>query len=163
MMLMRGGRPVIGFADQKCPDNPPPRAGYSVWKGPVPRELTRWAIDLRDHVVSFPYGQEWTTRWGETDVVARKDHHRFTYRNGQLVTGICWPGITLYRPIPIGVTGLGDAPVLDPATAKPDPQLALYTHPPPEQTNWGLVAVGGAAVATTVGLFLWGMHAAGRR
>ena len=59
-----------------------------------------------------------------------------------------------------GVSGGGD--VLDPATAAPDPLLALYpAPPPPEHTDLGLFFGTLAAFAGTVGLFGWGMHAAG--
>ena len=167
-MIRLGGRPVVGFGDAPCPSNPPPRAGYAVWKGAVPPELTKWAVTLRDHIAPFPYGQEWTMQWGVVDVVARKDHHEWTYRkqpdgSTKLLMGICWPGITLYKPIPVGVSGLGVDYVLDPATATPDPQLALYGALPPERPNWGLVLLGASAAAATVGLFSWGLRAAGSR
>jgi hypothetical protein len=169
-MISFGGRPAVGFGDPPCPSNPPPRAGYAVWKGGVPPELTQWAVTLRNHIAPFPYGQEWTMRWGTTDVVARKDHHEWTYRKqpdgtATLLTGICVPGITLYRPPPpTGVSGLGIDYVLDPATASPDPQLALYPAlPPPDRTDWGPVVGCFAALTATVGLFSWGLHAAGSR
>jgi hypothetical protein len=162
--MLYGGRPVIGFGDAPCPSNPPPRAGYAVWRGPVPKELTQWAMMLRDHVAAFPYGQEWTMRWMGTNVVARKDFHRWTYQGGQLVTGLCIPGITLYRPPP-PAHGLDAALVLDPATAVPDPQLAVFDVPltPPERPSWGLVAASVAAIGATAGLFWWGLYTAGRR
>jgi hypothetical protein len=167
-MMMLGGRPVVGFADQACPDNPPPRAGYAVWRGSVPPDLVKWAILLRDHIASFPYGQEWSMRAGTTDVVARKDHHTWTFQKQsdgsiQLVSGICIPGITLYRPIPDDAAAVGDALVFDPATAQPDPRLALYDpSQPPERTDWALVAASGSVLVATVCLFAWGIHAAGR-
>src|SRR5271168_2958041 len=40
-VIYRDGQPVI--FGESCPSNPPPPAGYVVWKGPVPQELTQWA------------------------------------------------------------------------------------------------------------------------
>jgi hypothetical protein len=166
-MICYGGHPVVGFADAPCPNNPPPRAGYVIWKGAVPPALVQWAMALRDNIKDWPYGQEWTMRWHGQDVLARKDHHTWTYRGGQLLTGLCIPGVTLYRlPQPAAASGrLADAMPLDPATARPDPSLALYSvssTPPPERTDWKLVAVTAVAAATVAGMFVLGVQAAGR-
>lgn len=164
-MILFGGRPVIGFADAGCPDNPPPPLGYVVWRGPVPAELNQWALALLRDVASPPFGKTWTTRSGSAIVIARKDRHAWAYRKSEdgsmtLVTGICIPGITLYTP----QQSSGPDDVTDPATAQPDPSLATYSlMRPPERTSWGLVAASAGAGVTTVALFLWGLHAAGRR
>lgn len=163
-MIYRDGQPVV--FGESCPSNPPPPAGYVVWKGPVPQELTQWAIVLRDRISQFPYGQQWSTVWGGTSVVARKDFHTWTHRRNpdgttELVTGICLAGITLYRPSP-PESGLSAA---DPALAAPDPSLALYSISavqPPERTDWGLVVVCAAALATVAGGFVLGLREAGR-
>lgn len=164
-MILFGGRPVIGFADAGCPDNPPPPTGYVVWRGPVPPELEQWALALLRDVAAPPYGKTWTMQSGPETVVARKDYHQWAFRRladgtTTLVTGICVPGITLYR-LPAQPSG---ADATDPAAAQPDPTLATYSlMRPPERTSWGLVAASTGAAATTVALFLWGLHAAGRR
>jgi hypothetical protein len=166
-VIYRNGQPVV--FGEACPSNPPPPAGYVVWKGPVPQELTQWAIALRDRIASYPYGQTFTMIWSGTPVLARKDHHSWTNRPGpdgvvRLVTGICLAGITLYKPSSPS-SGLSAADVTDPALATPDPDLALYSVSmtrPPEHTDWGLVLVCAAALATVSGGFVWGIRAAGR-
>lgn len=83
-----------------CPSNPPPPAGYAVWQGAVPAELSNWAVDIRDHEIGkVPYWSTWSKDYNGVTVLARKDYHTWTYINGQLITGICIPGITLYQPI----------------------------------------------------------------
>ena len=164
-MISLGGHPVVGFAGAPCPSNPPPPAGYVIWKGPVPTPLTQWAMDLRDNIRKYPFGTTWTIEYGGETVLARHDHHEWTYRNGVLVTGLCLSGVTLYRQRPqSGVTGLGAADVTDPATAAPDPELALYSvsaTQPPEHTDWPLVLVCAAALATVAGGFVGMIRAAG--
>jgi hypothetical protein len=173
-MISYGGRPVVGFGvgDVPCPSNPSVPDGYLIWKGAVPPELTQWVIALRDQLRSYPYGQRWTTDWNGFTVLARKDHHTWTYRpqpNGapKLVTGLCLPGITLYRPEPQLLAGLGIAAV-DPATALPDPDLALYlaptaSPPPIERTDWPLTAACAAAIVVVTGAVVWGIQAAAAR
>lgn len=147
-----------------CPANPPPPAGFVIWKGPVPAPLTQWAMDLRDHINQFPRGYTWTIQYGGGTVLARHDSHSWTWRNGVLVTGLCLSGVTLYRPA-VQQAGLNAADATDPATATPDPELALYSASAtraPEKTDWGLVLVCAAALATVSGGFVWGIRAAGR-
>jgi len=147
-----------------CPTNPPPPAGFVIWKGPVPAPLTQWAMDLRDHISQYPRGTTWTIQYGGQTVMARSDSHSWTWRNGVLVTGLCISGITLYRPAS-QQAGLNAADATDPALATPDPELALYSISAtraPEQTDWGLVLVCAAALATVSGGFVWGIRAAGR-
>lgn len=147
-----------------CPANPPPPAGFVIWKGPVPAPLTQWAMDLRDHINQFPRGYTWTIQYGGGTVLARHDSHSWTWRNGVLVTGLCLSGVTLYRPA-AQQAGLNAADVTDPATATPDPELALYSASAtraPEKTDWGLVLVCAAALATVSGGFVWGIRVAGR-
>lgn len=166
-MIYRNGQPVV--FGEACPSNPPPPAGYVVWKGPVPQELTQWAIALRDRIASYPYGQTFTMMWGGTPVLARKDHHNWHFQHNPdgtttLLTDICWAGITLYKPSSPS-SGLSAADATDPALATPDPELALYSVSatrPPERTDWGLVLVCAAALATVSGGFVWGIRAAGR-
>lgn len=86
--------------DAACPSDPPAPDGYRVWTGRVPTELSQWAVDLLRHVNRYEYGTTWTMPFGGVTVLARKDHHTWTWRGGKLVTGICIPGITLYTPLP---------------------------------------------------------------
>jgi hypothetical protein len=169
-VIFRGGRPVVGFGDVPCPSNPAPPSGYAIWKGPVPPELTQWAIAIRDHIGSYPYGQQFTMNWAGSTVLARKDHHTWTYvrqpdGSVQLRTGICIPGVTLYRPQTSTVSGLG-ADATDPGATAPDPDLALFSVSsvaPPERTDWGLVVLSAGAAVVVAGLFVWGLHAVGER
>lgn len=152
-----------------CPNNPPPPDGYKIWRGPVPRPLSQWAIDQRDHWMGqVAYGE--TTGIDYVDpatgqssfVVARKDHHTWTYKGGTLLTGICIPGITLYQPLL--TAALAGPPGVGAATdslATPDPNVAAYTNEP--GTNWGLVGISALAAAAVVGAFVAGIHFAGRR
>jgi hypothetical protein len=139
-----------------CPANPPPPAGYSVWKGHVPEPLVAWAKGLRDHIAKYPLHTVW---WSDPDiypdlVAARSDSHTWTYKPGRgLVTGICIRGITLYRPLPDKGLRSATTVVLDPATAQPDPQLAVYD--PAAGPNWMIVASAGLALVAVVALF-WG-------
>jgi hypothetical protein len=147
-----------------CPSNPPSPQGFTIWKGAVPTPLTQWAIDLRDHINASPYGTVWTTDYKGLTVAARKDYHTWTYRKQpdgsvQLVTGICIPGITLYSAS-VAAEGGGAAGATDPATATPDPTLAVYgaydvqAPAPPSSTGTivagvvvGVLALGAIAIA----------------
>jgi len=144
-----------------CPSNPPPPPGYRVWRGAVPTPLTQWAMGIRDHIAAPAYGTTWSMDYGGQTVIARKDHHEWTYRNGQLVTGLCIPGVTLYQP----TTGVQATPTdaMEPNALAPDPTLAVWgADDVPQSTNWGLVAVTGVAAATVVTLFVVAIRAAGR-
>jgi hypothetical protein len=131
----------------------------------VPDDLKSWAILVLQLVSQVDYGMTWTppeevAQRYPGPPIARKDHHTWTYRKGRLVTGICIPGITLYKPMPSGVAGGGY--VLDPATSAPDPQLAVYDTAPTE-TNWGLVVASGVAIVGVATLFALGIRSAGKR
>jgi hypothetical protein len=139
-----------------CASNPPPPIGFHIWRGPVPAPLVQWAVDLRDHINKFPYGQVWTLDYNGATVAARKDFHVWSYRNGKLVTGLCIPGITLYAPKPAGVAATIQIDSLD----VPDPSAAVFNST--DTTDWRLVAVSGAAIVATVGLFLLAIRGAGR-
>jgi hypothetical protein len=95
-------------------------------------------------------------------VVARKDHHTWTYRGGQLIQGICIPGITLYQQtttsgavagVPRGLAATDDL-------STPDPTAALYSKDP--GTDWSLVGWTFVAALTVVGGFVAGLKFAGR-
>ena len=161
-----------------CPANPPAPAGYMVWKGAVPTELTQWAMQLRDNIAPFPYGQTWTLDYTDASgnpatVLARKDYHTWTWRNGQLVTGLCIPGVTLYAPIPGGTPTTAEAGLPPPAgdpLASADGTEAVWgadtvpsaTTAPPTETSWPLVALTAGAIGGVVFLFFQALKAAGR-
>ena len=139
-----------------CPANPPPPAGYRVWRKTVPTPLTQWAMQLRDNVHKYDFGQTWSMQYAGQTVMARLDHHGWTYRNGQLVTGLCIKGITLYEPIPAGVNA-----ALDDVNSDPGPEVGAYgADDVPDQTNWGLVIVGSFAIFTVTWAFVQGMRRA---
>lgn len=128
-----------------CPGNPPAPPGYAIWRGPVPPELAQQAVALRNQISTFPFGQQWAAGWNGSTVLFRKDHHTWTFRKTGLQTNICISGITLYSSIPKSV---GDY-VFDPATAQPDPELALYGAR--DESIWKpALAIGGGFVGTLV-------------
>lgn len=138
----------------------PPPDGYRVWRGSVPAELTNWAVSLRDQIDRYNWGQTfgiWYTPPGGTAeyVIARKDPHPWSFRNGQLVTG-CFQGVTLYAPIPTAaLTSYNPAAdTLD----TPDPTAAVFDAGP-TGPDWGLVALSAGAGAGVVMLFLWALKA----
>jgi hypothetical protein len=168
-----------------CPGNPPPPPGYGIWKGAVPTPLTQWAMALRDNINNgFAYGTTWSIPYGDQVVIARKDHHTYTWKKGILLTDICIPGITLYAPLTIAsvppagtiTTPPGTAaprtlgadetaianpnagPASTPDQVVPDPSLAVFSAAP---TDWTLVVISAGAGAAVVGLFLLAMHHAG--
>lgn len=131
-----------------CPNNPAPPAGYAVWTKPVPQALSTWAVRLV-RSAEFQGAPYWTT-WETTapdggQVLARKDYHTWTHDSaGQLVTGVCISGVTLYMP-------LTDRAVPPPGTIEDEPR-----------PNAGLILASASAAATVVGLFLIGLHYAGK-
>jgi hypothetical protein len=141
----------------KCPSNPPPPAGYSVWTGAVPAPLETWAIRTLKDIGKVPYGYYgWTLPEEELQKypappILRKDRHTWSHRNGRLITGICIPGLTLYKPIAAKV-GAGETLILDPATASPSSGIAVFDPP---VTDWGLVLTGGAAITLVTAGFLF--------
>ena len=131
-----------------CPQEPIP-PGWRLWKGAVPAPLVQMAIDVRDKVHNYPYGTIATTaEYSGQTVGTFVSHHTWTYKNGQLVTGICIPGVSLVTQDPIGAA-LGPAP----NPSEPDPTLAVYGTE--LGTDWGLVAVCGVAIGAITGAFLF--------
>lgn len=147
-----------------CASNPPSPEGFRIWRGAAPPPpLTQWAVDLRDHWMGKArYGDTQTLEYDGNLVLARKDHHTWTYKKGQLITGICIPGITLYKATPAATTSLsGLAAAASADTLEvPDPSAAVYSVD--VGTDWGLVGACGAAIAVTVAAFLAGLRYAGR-
>jgi hypothetical protein len=146
-----------------CPTNPPAPSGYAVWKGSVPPPLQQWAGQLLKTVNSVPYGQTWqNTDPSGHPVVARKDFHTWHYQpNGSLLTNLCWPGITLYRPTAAATQAGDDALVTNIETATPSPLFAVYDSPP-QSTNWTLVAVTAGTIVALATAFALAIRHAGR-
>ena len=149
-----------------CPQEPIP-IGWKVWRGAVPTPLTQFAIDIRDHINQYPYGQiASTTSYNGQTVAAFKSHHLWTFRKmpdgtTQLVSNICIPGCSLLVPVAAGTQGIG-ATEQD-SLATPDPTAAVYgVDPTGRQTNWPLVAVSGVAIVATVAAFVLAIKVAGR-
>jgi hypothetical protein len=158
-----------------CAPNPPPPEGFVLWQGDVAPPLSQWAVDLRDHMGPYPYGTVWVLPYGGQYVVARKDHHTWTYRRGRLLTGLCIPGITLYRQVvgtasstatsspsaAAGTSGLGLATSAGSLTAAPDPTAAVYGAEPHEHPDWRMVGLTAGAILAVGGLFVAALHFAG--
>ena len=144
------------------PINGPPPDGYRIWRGPVAPELTQWAVSIRDQLSKFNYGTTWGMWWtppgGSAEyVIARKDSHSWTFRNGKLVTG-CFMGVTLYQPVPsVALTAYN--PSQD-SLATPDPSAATFTVVP--GPDWGLVGATAAAAGGVIVLFWLALKGAGR-
>lgn len=143
-----------------CPTNPPAPNGYAVWQGAVPPILSAWATDLLKVINKVPFGYTWNRVHNGQTILARKDHHAWTYRGGQLLTGLCIQGITLYRPFTTGAVP-GDTDITNIEAAQPDPTLAVYDNAP-SSTDWGLIAVGTGAAVGVVALFLLALKHAGK-
>ena len=144
-----------------CPSDLPAPSGYAVWQGAVPPALSSWAVQLLKGVSKVPFGTTWTQPYNGADVVARVDVHTWHFLpDGTLLTGLCWKGITLYKPLPTGAV-LGDTDVTNIGTSTPDPTLAVYDDAP-NTTNWPLVAVSGVAIVATVAAFMLAIKVAGR-
>jgi hypothetical protein len=134
--------------------------GWRVWRqAAVPDPLAQFAIDVRDHVRSYPYGSiAKTIVYNGQTVGAFVSHHSWTYRNGVLVTGICIPGVSLVTQATQGV-GATEADNLD----TPDPTAAVYSlDEPPPGISWPIVAFTGAAMLLVVGGFWAAIQLAGR-
>lgn len=132
-----------------------------MWQGSVPPPLSAWAVQLLKGVNKVPYGQTYTQTYNGQLVIARVDVHTWHYLpDGTLLTGICWKGITLYRPMLTGAT-LSDSDVTNIETAQPDPTLAVYDNAP-SRTHWPLVAVSAGAALGSVALFLLALRHAGK-
>jgi hypothetical protein len=131
-----------------CPPGPVPANTWTVWLGPVPSQLTTFAISDLKTEADHPYGYEWLTTYDGQQVMAIKQHHTWTYNGGKLITGICIPGITLYRPKKVGLTEV------ETDLNSPNQDIAWFddgnTLPP---INTTLVTICGAAIITVIALF----------
>lgn len=128
--------------------------GWKVWRGTaVPDPLTQFAIDVRDHVRSYPYGSiAKTIQYNGMTVGAFVSHHSWTYRNGVLVTGLCIPGVSLItKQAGVGAGANSTTDTLD----TPDPTAAVYgADDLPSKTDWPIVGACAALIGGAVFLFL---------
>ena len=144
-----------------CPQENVP-AGWKVWRGAVPTELTQLAMDVRDHVRSYPYGSiAKTVNYSGQNVGVFVSHHTWTYKGGQLLTNICIPGCSLIVQQAPGAVGV--SPMQD-SLSTPDPTAAVYgaDDVPIQHTNYTLVAVTATAIVATCAAFAYAIRAAGR-
>jgi hypothetical protein len=118
-------------------------------------------MDVRDHVHSYAYGSvARTIQYQGQTVGAFVSHHTWTYRGGQLITGICIPGVSLVIQ-QTGVTGTFVQDSLD----TPDPTAAVYGAddvPVPQSTNWTVVGVTAGTVVALATAFWLALRFAGR-
>jgi hypothetical protein len=138
-----------------CPAGPLPSNEWTVWLGPVPSQLTQFAVKDLAQEAQEPYGYEWTTTYDGQQVMAIKQHHTWTYHNGKLVTGICIPGITLYRPKKVGVE---ETPV---DLGVPNNDVAWFDEGP--GVSWTSVAWTAAAAAIVIALFFLAIRKMGKK
>lgn len=140
-----------------CTQQPIP-AGWRVWRAAVPQDLAAIAIQIRDHVRDYPLGQiaQAMTFGGQT-VGFFVSSHTWTYRNGQLVTGLCIPGVSLLIQNAQASTGVHPQDSLD----QPDPNAAVWT-PDDRQISWPIVAVTAAAIVGICWLFAKAIEHAGK-
>ena len=130
-----------------CPPGPLPDKTWTVWLGPVPSALTTFAVDSLKTEAEHPYGYEWTTTYNGEQVMAIKQHHTWTYHGGKLIKGICIPGITLYRPEKVGITGLEND------FSEPNPDIAWFDNGVQPGGDLGLILGSAFAVIIVVILF----------
>jgi hypothetical protein len=131
-----------------CPPGPLPAKTWTVWLGPVPSELTAFAVaDLKTQA-SHPYGYEWMTTYNGEQVMAIKQHHTWTYFGGKLVTGVCIPGITLYRPEKIAITGFEND------LSTPNPDIAWFDNGVEPVGDLNLILGSALALIVVIALFI---------
>jgi len=116
-----------------CPQEPIP-AGWRVWRGSVPPELTQIAMDVRDHVRQYARGTiVQTLNYNGQTVGVFVSSHTWTYRKQadgsvKLVTGICIPGVSLLTQPPGTGAALGAPDDTTPPDdlSTPDPDMAVF-------------------------------------
>ena len=139
-----------------CASEPIP-AGWVPWKGPVPASIVQTAMSIRDQVKKFTRGTiAQTMNYNGQTVGFFVSSHTWTWKNGQLLTGLCIPGVSVMTQVPNGGTGGTPPPNLN----TPDPNLAMYGADEP--INWPLVLGSAAAGGVVVGLFFLALRNAGK-
>ena len=136
-----------------CTPQPIPK-GWQVWQGPVPDELARLALDVRDHIGLYHMGQlAQVTIWKGEPIAAYASKHTWAYKGGVLKTGLCVPGVALLRTLS-GVHVVGEprsgqdastTPMWrNPVTSLtvPDPSLAVWEASGPTTHMLGVIAKG---------------------
>jgi hypothetical protein len=143
-----------------CPAVEPLPVGWHLWRAPVPPELGQLAVDILHHVKDYPLGSiAKTVVYQNQTVGAWVGTHHWTWRGGQLVTGLCLRGVSLiYQPSTTST--FAEASAVD-SLDTPDPTVAAYTTD--AGIDWRLVAISGVAGAAVVGLFFFALHHAGKR
>ena len=113
-----------------CPEQPIPQ-GWRVWRGAVPTPITQAAMDIRDHVRSYALGTvAKTIDYNGQTVAFWVSNHTWTYKNGELLTGICIWGVSVLVPPPGGAS-VTATPFQD-NISTPDPTAAVYGESMPE-------------------------------
>jgi hypothetical protein len=136
-----------------CSPGPFPTNNWTIWLGPVPPQLTTFAVDDLKTEAEHPYGFEWlTTEYNGQQVMAIKQYHTWTYHGGKLVTGICIPGITLYRPKPVVVT---ETVAIDLNT--PNTEIAWFDDGEQSTVDFILIAECLGGIAIIILLFILGV------
>ncbi len=141
-----------------CPQEPFPQ-GWSVWKGPVPTELTQLAMDVRDHVRNYRRGTiVQTLPYQSQTVGVFVSSHTWTYKRqpdgtAVLVTGICIPGVSLLiQQAPSTATATA-MPMIASDLSIPDPTAAVWgaEDVPVSPTLPLSGAIGGAGLGAILG------------
>ena len=144
-----------------CVTQPVP-TGWKVWRQTaVPDPLVQFAIDVRDHINKYPLGSiAKTIVYNGQTVGAFVSLHSWTWRNGQLLTGICIHGVSLI----VQQAGVGGEQPVQDNLDTPDPTAAVYSAetPPPETTNWPLVTVSAGAIVGVAALVAFAIKRAGK-
>jgi hypothetical protein len=140
-------------------DTQPIPTGWRVFRGDVPTPLVQFAVDVRDHITSYPLGSiAKTIVYNGQTIGAFCSWHCWTYRNGVLVTGIHIRGVSLI----VQQVGGGVGTVQDNLDT-PDPTAAVYGADDVSQAiSWPRVAATGAAALGVVALFLLALKHAGK-
>ena len=135
-----------------CPQEPIP-PNWRVWRSPqVPADLVAVAKSIRDHIHDYTRGAIVAQIVHQNETVGFfVSSHTWTYKNGQLVTGICIPGVSLL---------IQDSPNLASALPpdsldQPDPNAAVWIAAPDPGPSWPLVVAGAVAIGVTITAFLY--------
>jgi hypothetical protein len=143
-----------------CPVEPLPQ-GWRVWRGAVPPELSAVALDVLHNVRAYPRGSiAKSVDYKGQAVGAFVSSHTWTYRNGQLVTGLCIPGVSLVFQPQTMASGVATHDSLE----NPDPTAAVFVDlgDAPSTIDWPLVAVSAGVIVIVVTLFALALHHGGR-
>ena len=80
-------------AAEVCPQEPIPAGWHSWGAARAPKELEAIAVELKNHIDDFPYGQVVRpVQYNGRTVGFFKSHHTWTYRGGKRIDGILHSG-----------------------------------------------------------------------